>query len=178
MIAFFGVITLFLAPVALIITIVQAIRKKAYKKWLVIFGVCCVCFTICLLVDIDNVSPTIPTDDKQQISETEQPTDEPIKEIEPNETQSLEVIEKTEAEKFAEDNDISVELAQSIEYVLGEIDYSLSQAYNLEQTDDWAYGRRFKVWIDMEHICFFYCQGEEVVSLRSSNGDFVWQAEE
>lgn len=178
MIAFFGVITLFLAPVALIITIVQAIRKKSYKKWLVIFGVCCVCFAVCLLVDIDNVSPTIPTDDKQPISsESEVENTSEIQTEEPT-TSFPSKKELSEVEQFAEDNDISVELAQSMEYVLGEIDYSLSQAYNLEQTDDWAYGRRFKVWIDMEHICFFYCQDEEVVSLRSSNGDFVWQAEE
>ena len=85
--------------------------------------------------------------------------------------------ELSDVEKFAKDNNISIDLAKSIEYSLGQIGFSLSQAYNPEQVDDWANGRRFKIWVNMEYILFFYCEEDEVVSIRKSNGEFVWKAD-
>lgn len=129
------------------------------------------------------VTTVEPTDASKK--ETTKPTTKPTTTIEsesptttkPSTTEKVKptVEPKTAVEKFAESKNISVELAQSIEYVLGEVGYSLSQAYSFEQADDWANGRRFKVWIDMEYICYFYVQDEEVVSLRRANGDFVWK---
>ena len=85
--------------------------------------------------------------------------------------------ELSDVEKFAKDNNISIDLAKSIEYSLGQIGFSLTHAYKPYQVDDCANGRRFKILVNMEYILFFYCEEDEVVSIRKSNGEFVWKAD-
>lgn len=88
--------------------------------------------------------------------------------------------ELTEAEEFAQDNGVSLALAQNIEYALSQSEhaYKLHQVYEWKQIDDWAEGPRYTGWMDMEYIWAFYVKGDKVVSIRDSNGlAFIYQAE-
>lgn len=98
------------------------------------------------------------------------------------------ISEQTEAEKFAEDNSVPVAFAESLEMVLCEMEltdksrvgifhYKLSDVYDFEQTNDWAEGERYKMWMGMEHIWFAYRKGNEVVGIRDGNGNIFYQAE-
>lgn len=107
----------------------------------------------------------------------------------PSKTQEpVHTAELTEVELFAKNNGISVELAESLESVLlgmeltdssrtGVFHYKLSDVYNFEQTDDWAEGERYKMWMDMEHIWYAYCKGDAVVGVRDGNGNVFYTAE-
>lgn len=55
------------------------------------------------------------------------------------------IAEKTDAEKFAEKNSISVELAESIENALSQTDVpsSLNKLNDWEQIEDYAEGQRY-----------------------------------
>lgn len=105
---------------------------------------------------------------------------------EPIETK--EVIEKTEVEKFAEKNKISVELTESLENVLvnmeltddskvGVFHYDLSHVYDWKQIEDWANGQRYSAWMDMEHIFYFYVTENEVVGVRDGHGNVFYTKE-
>lgn len=99
----------------------------------------------------------------------------------PNDSEvTTEVKEKTEAEKFAKDNDISVELAESIEQALSQSEhsYTLSQVYNWEQIDDYAYGQRYTGWMNMEYVWVFYVKDDRLDSIRQQKGlSVIYQAE-
>lgn len=95
---------------------------------------------------------------------------------------------KSAAEDFAEDNGISVELAESLESVLvgmeltdksrvGVFHYDLSDVESFKQTNDWAGGKRYQVWMAQEHIWIIYENGDAVVGIKGSNGDTFYQAE-
>lgn len=173
-------------PILLVIFIVKWIRHKPKKKIGIAILLC-----IAGVIIFSVMGGAFMTD--EQRAEMEQRKEDRISSIveeEPKPTESQHETEeipaeskepteevKTEVEKFAESNDITVELSTNMEIVLNELNYTLSQAYNFERTDDWAEGERYKVYLDMEHICFFYCKGDTILSLRASNGDFLWQAE-
>lgn len=149
---------LFISLVGIIVTligfIIQLARKKQSKKsW----GVTMACFLV-----VFSVSCIFLPNDESQKSEV-----------------TTEVKEKTEAEKFAEENDISVELAESIEQALSESEhsYSLSQVYNWEQIDDYAYGQRYTGWLNMEYVWVFYVKDNSVDSIRQQKGlSYIYQA--
>lgn len=88
---------------------------------------------------------------------------------------------ETYIEKFAEDHNIPLELAQSMDDAIQQISdkfdrsFTLKQAYNFEQVEDWANGKRYHIYLDYEYVLYIYEQDNEVVSIRRSNGDFVYQ---
>ncbi len=89
--------------------------------------------------------------------------------------------ELTEAEKFAQDNCVSLALAEDIEYALSQSEhaYKLHQVYEWKQIDDWAAGPRYTGWMDMEYIWVFYVKDNKVASIRQQKGlEFVYQAAE
>jgi predicted small lipoprotein YifL len=96
------------------------------------------------------------------------------------------VVEKTDAEKFAEENGISVELAQSAEDALSQTDVppSLNKLNDWKQVDDYAYGQRYTGWVysnvqERYYYMVFYVQDDVVVSIRDQqNGlEFLYQIE-
>lgn len=98
-----------------------------------------------------------------------------------NETSSTASL--TDAERFAEKNDVSIELAESLELALQKVsygrrnEYSLAQMYNFEKRDDWAFGQRYKVWADMEYVWIIYTKDDTVVSIRDSRMDFIYDTD-
>lgn len=94
--------------------------------------------------------------------------------------------EQTDAEKFAVENSISVELAQSIESALSQTDVpsALSKLNDWEQGNDYADGQRYTGWVysnsqDRYYYMIFYVQGDTVVSIRDQqNGlEYLYQRE-
>ena len=84
---------------------------------------------------------------------------------------------KSAAEKFATQYDVTIEFAESLEIALKGTKYSLNQMYNFEPIDDWAYGKRYKVWVDMEYIWYIYEENGVVVSIRDSHMDFIYNSD-
>jgi predicted small lipoprotein YifL len=97
------------------------------------------------------------------------------------------VAEKTDAEKFAEENSISVELAESIENALSQTDVpsSLNKLNDWEQIEDYAEGQRYTGWIysnvqEKYYYMVFYVSGDTVKSIRDQkNGlEYLYQKTE
>lgn len=183
MIAFLGVVSLFLTPVFLVIMVIQAIRKKKVKKWAIALGVCLLCFVFCLVIDGGNIEPAAPKTVESE--EKQEETKEPVVESE----EESEIVEEVseEVKNFAEENGISFELAQSVEKVLLETDIpdSLNILNGWEQTEDYAYGQRYiaqsySLAQDKYFYVMFYVQDDEVVSVRDrkNNLEVLWSSEE
>lgn len=97
------------------------------------------------------------------------------------------VAEKTDAEKFAQDNGISVELAQNIENALSQTDVppSLNKLNEWKQIEDYADGQRYTGWIysnvqEKYYYMVFYVSGDTVESIRDQkNGlEYLYQKTE
>lgn len=95
--------------------------------------------------------------------------------------------ELTDVEKFADENGISVELAQSIEDALSQttVPPSLNKLNDWEQSEDYAEGQRYTGWVysnsqERYYYMVFYVQGDKVVSIRDQqNGlEYLYQSEE
>lgn len=102
----------------------------------------------------------------------------------PKETESSTAEVSEEVKRFAEENGISVELAQSVQDVLLETDIpdSLNILNGWEQTEDYAYGQRYiaqsySLSQDKHFYVMFYVQDDEVVSVRDrKNGlEELWR---
>ena len=81
--------------------------------------------------------------------------------------------ELTDAEKFAQDNGISVELAQDIENALSQTDVppSLNKLNEWKQIEDYADGQRYTGWIysnaqEKYYYMVFYVNDDTVESIR------------
>ncbi len=81
--------------------------------------------------------------------------------------------ELTDAEKFAEENSISVELAQDIENALSKTDVppSLNKLNEWKQIEDYADGQRYTGWIysnvqEKYYYMVFYVNDDTVESIR------------
>lgn len=94
--------------------------------------------------------------------------------------------EKTDAEKFAEENSISVELAESIENALSQtnVPSSLNKLNDWEQIEDYAGGQRYTGWVystaqDKYYYMVFYVSGDTVEGIRDQkNGlEYLYQNE-
>jgi predicted small lipoprotein YifL len=94
--------------------------------------------------------------------------------------------ELTDAEKFAEENSISVELAQDIENALSQTDVppSLNKLNEWEQIEDYADGQRYTGWVystaqDKYYYMVFYVSGDTVEGIRDQkNGlEYLYQNE-
>lgn len=97
------------------------------------------------------------------------------------------VAEKTDAEKFAEENSISVELAQDIENALSQTDVppSLNKLNEWKQIEDYADGQRYTGWIysnvqEKYYYMVFYVKNDTVESIRDQkNGlEYLYQKTE
>ncbi len=95
--------------------------------------------------------------------------------------------ELTDAEKFAEENGISVELAQNIEYALSQtgVPPSLNKLNDWKQIEDYAFGQRYTGWFYSNsqgryYYMVFYVRGNEVESIRDQqNGlEYLYQSED
>lgn len=186
--ALFGVISMMGAPISLIGFLIQFVRKRPNKT---IWGIVTICFVVVFVVcmfltpteseEEPTPSPS-PNVEVQEESSTETETDQapssaPTEEPVPSPTE-----EPTQAEKFAESNDISVELAESLESVLtgmeltdksrvGVFHYDLSNVYEWRQIEDWANGERYSAYMDMEHVWYIYVTDNTVVGIRDGNGN-------
>nr|DAU99745.1 MAG TPA: lipoprotein [Caudoviricetes sp.] len=95
--------------------------------------------------------------------------------------------ELTDAEKFAEENSISVELAQDIENALLQTDVppSLNKLNEWKQIEDYADGQRYTGWIysnvqEKYYYMMFYVKDDTVESIRDQkNGlEYLYQKTE
>lgn len=172
-------------PITLIGFLIQLVRKKRSKKtWGITLIGFCVVTIICFI--LTPTSDKEPVEEVKEVAETTETStvEETTPPVEETETETM----KTELEKFAEDNGISVQLAESLEGVLAQMKltdksrvgyfyYSLSDVYNWRQVEDWAYGERYQFYAAQEHILTVYVQDDVVQSIRTSNGDFLYQAD-
>ena len=92
--------------------------------------------------------------------------------------------ELTDAEKFAQDNGISVELAQDIENALSQTDVPpfLNKLNEWKQIEDYADGQRYTGWVystaqDKYYYMVFYVSGDTVEGIRDQkNGlEYLYQ---
>lgn len=184
-------------PVTLIGFLAQLVRKKANKK---MWGITLICFLAVFVVCValtptpeqkeDNEGIATTTEPKENDTTTEPVIDESstiVSESEPTEEPQHET-EKTEAEKFAESNDVSVSLAESLESALvgmeltdksrvGVFHYDLSHVYEWKQIEDWAYGQRYSAYMDMEHVWYIYVKDDVVVGVRDGHGNVFYSEE-
>lgn len=95
--------------------------------------------------------------------------------------------ELTDAEKFAQDNGITVELAQDIENALSQTDVppSLNKLNEWKQIEDYAEGQRYTGWIysnvqEKYYYMVFYVRDDTVESIRDQkNGlEYLYQKTE
>ena len=95
--------------------------------------------------------------------------------------------ELTDAEKFAQDNGISVELAQDIENALSQTDVppSLNKLNEWKRIEDYTDGQRYTGWIysnvqEKYYYMVFYVKDDTVESIRDQkNGlEFLYQKTE
>lgn len=95
--------------------------------------------------------------------------------------------ELTDAEKFAEENSISVELAQDIENALSQTDVppSLNKLNEWKQIEDYADSQRYTGWIysnvqEKYYYMVFYVKDDTVESIRDQkNGlEYLYQKTE
>lgn len=95
--------------------------------------------------------------------------------------------ELTDAEKFAQNNGISVELAQDIENALSQTDVppSLNKLNEWKQIEDYTDGQRYTGWIysnvqEKYYYMVFYVKDDTVESIRDQkNGlEFLYQKTE
>lgn len=185
-VSLFGVISMIGFPLSLIGFFIQLARKKPSKTVWGIIAICfVVVFVVCMFLTPSSNDVSAPETEKVTESEKQEPKTE-ITESEP--AQSQEQVEQTEAEKFAKKNNISVGLAESLESALagmeltdksrvGVFHYNLSHVYDWTQIEDWAYGERYSVYMDMEHVWYIYVKDDTVVGIRDGSGNILYSAE-
>lgn len=79
-----------------------------------------------------------------------------------------------DAANFAEDNGISVGLAESVQDALAHTDnakrYSLNDLSGWEQIEGWSEGNRYAAYIHDEDYWAFYVKDDKCVTIRSKSG--------
>lgn len=91
---------------------------------------------------------------------------------------------KTKAEAFAEENGISVELAEDLEDVLskteldGGVKHNLSSVKGWKQIDNWANGERYGAQLDWKNVYFFYVKDNKIVGIRDDSGNYYYHVDE
>lgn len=175
--------------ISLIAFIIQLLRRKANKKQ---WGIAIVFLLIAFLIAGALRPYYRSSDSSKRVEKVEKKTVEEPKQTK-KEKKAKPAVKKqkkklSETERFAKDNNISVALAEDLKRVLGEMEltdksrvgafhYELSDVYEWERVEDWAEGRRYSGWMDMEHIFYYYVKDDKIVSVRTSDGDFLYQAE-
>lgn len=91
---------------------------------------------------------------------------------------------QTKAEAFAEENGISVELAEDLEDVLskteldGGVKHNLSSVKGWKQIDNWANGERYGAQLDWKNVYFFYVKDNKIVGIRDDSGNYYYHVDE
>lgn len=176
-------------PVILIGFLVQLARKKPNKK---AWGITLICFLAVFVVCV-TLTPTseLREENDKDVITTVQSSEENNAITDPVTSKSESTEEpqqQTEAEKFAENNGVSVSLAESLESVLVDIEltdksrvgifhYNLSNVYEWKQIEDWENGQRYSAYMDLEHVWYIYVKDDVVVGVRDGNGNIFYSEE-
>lgn len=86
----------------------------------------------------------------------------------------------TPVEQFAEDNEVSVSFATSLDNAVQQVTdkygqkFDIEDVYNFEETNEWANGKRYTIWLGQQYVLTVYEENDEVTSIRTSNGDFAY----
>jgi hypothetical protein len=182
-----GLISMIGFPIALIGFFIQLARKKPNKK---IWAIAAIGFVVIFVVFMFSIPDSEPGKENSNSSakSVESTTSESQKTAESEKESSTNDKEKSEAERFAEENDTSVHLAESLESVLdgmeltdksrvGAFHYSLSDVYEWSKENDWAEGERYSAYMDMEHVWYIYVKDDTVVGIRDGNGNVYYSAD-
>lgn len=92
-----------------------------------------------------------------------------------------EVHNESTVEDFAEAAGVSIKFAQSLNDAVGQIQekfnrtFDISDVYNFRATDDWANGKRYTIYLAEEYVLTVYEENDEVVSIRTSNGEVAYE---
>ena len=92
-----------------------------------------------------------------------------------------EVLHESTVEDFAEAAGVSIEFAQSLNDAVGQIQekfdrtFDIGDVYNFRQTDDWANGKRYTIYLAQEYVLTVYEENDEVVSIRTSDGNVSYE---
>ena len=181
LVSLLGVISMFVTPIALIVFLVQVARKKKSKT---VWGIVTIISVFIFVGAILYPTPSNDNEDTNDVAQsTPSKTKEPIPETQTPVSETQEV--KSETEIFADENDISIQLAKSIKTVLkgmkltdksrvGVFHYTLSDVSSWEQIDDWAEGQRYSAYMAEEHIFYFYVKDDTVVGVRDGHGNVFY----
>ena len=94
-----------------------------------------------------------------------------------------EVRNESTVEDFAEAAGVSIKFAQSLNDAVGQIQekfnrtFDISDVYNFRATDDWANGKRYTIYLAEEYVLTVYEENDEVVSIRTSNGEVAYEVD-
>lgn len=86
-------------------------------------------------------------------------------------------------EEFAEAAGVSTEFAQSLNDAVRQVEeknnrsFDISDVYDFRETDPWANGKRYTIWLAQEYVLTVYEENDEVVSIRTSDGEFAYSKE-
>lgn len=201
-------------PISIVGFIIQLARKKPSKnKW----GISTVCFSglfvACTIflgssesenMETNNVAESaistyseiqssIETEEndntEENVTESAQTSDhEQHEETDAEKKTQSEESKKSDAERFADENNVSVKLAESLESALegmeltdksrvGVFHYDLSDVYDWSPEENWANGKRYSAWMDMEHVWYIYVTDDTVVGIRDGSGNIYYSAE-
>ncbi len=162
-----------------ILTLFFAIMQGARKRKSAVVWIACFIISFIILIISFFI---FHTGDAPSRAEIEMRKNKAASEMRKNKAESEQVTkEQTEAEKFAKENGISVALAKSIESALAQSEhsYKLHQIYSWEQIEDWAYGKKYTGWLDMEYVWVFYVKNDSLQSIRQQKDlRFIWSVKE
>lgn len=83
-------------------------------------------------------------------------------------------------EEFAEAAGVSTEFSQSLNDAVGQVQekynrsFDISDVYDFRETDPWANGKRYTIYLAQEYVLTVYEENDEVVSIRTSDGGFAY----
>lgn len=134
MAALFGLLSLLGFFVCIVLTIINAIKKKPVKPYAIGIGVCFVLFIVCIAITPDSETETT----KQEVAVTEtkeEIAEEPTVEKQVEEPVAEEPVEENIAEKY--DNDFVASAKLTLDRFIANYDLSLApQRWTIAKFDD------------------------------------------
>lgn len=135
-----------------------------------------------------KVSETATTDSDETTTTADESTSgaspsESKNDEEPAESPSVTSDVSSSTEIFAQENDVSIAFAESLDSAVQTISDKYNQKFDIndvsdfKETNEWAYGKRYTIWLGEKYVLTVYEQDDEVVSIRKSNGDFAFSAD-
>lgn len=174
--AMFGFLGGLASLVVFIVNLVRKNNKIAYV-FVAVFLVCCVVFGTGVSLSIsptENISENRSSDINE--SNTADVSDETDKVHVESETPTV----QSSVEEFARENGVSIAFSESLDKAVREVTDKYNRHFSIEdvdsfrETNDWAEGKRYTIWLGRQYVLTVYEQNDEVVSIRRSNGDFVY----